>query len=225
MLVWDWSIFLGSILALMMLSYIWRPNVAFEISESVYIGSSVANAIVVGVYFIYQKGILSVLGGNILYIIPLILGLLLYSRYINEYKWLSKISLSILIGLGVGLGTRGQLHSMVINAILYVISLDLMKIGNIIYAISFITVTAFFIFGEKISSHPIMKNGIVRLGRAFLMISFGAKYGTVIWGRLSELMGVTQQYVLEYPGYYWIPIVVLAIVGEELRLYMKRKNN
>ena len=225
MLIWDWNIFIGTILSLMMLSYLWKPNIAFEVSEAVYIGSSVANAVVVGVAFIYQKGILGVLGGNIIYIIPIILGLLLYTRYISDYKWLSKISLSILIGLGVGLSTRGQLHGMVINAILYVIKLDLLNVGNIIYIISFITVTAFFIFGERITGHPIMKNGLVRLGRAFLMIAFGAKYGTVIWGRLSELMGVAQQYILVYPGYYWIPIVVLAIVGEEFRLYMKRKNN
>ena len=224
MMVWDWGIFIGTILALMMLSYLWRHNVAFEISEAVYIGSSVANAIVVGVYFIYQKGILGVLGGNLTYIIPLVLGLMLYTRYISDYKWLSKISLSVLIGLGVGLGTRGQLHGMVINAIRYVISLDLANVGNIVYAISFITVTTFFIFGERITGHPVMSKGFVRLGRAFLMISFGAKYGTVIWGRLSELMGVAQQYILVYPGYYWIPIVLLAIVGEELRLYMKRKN-
>ena len=225
MLVWDWNIFIGTILSLMMLSYLWRPNVAFEVSEAVYIGSSVANAIVVGVYFIYQKGILGVLGGNVLYIIPLILGILLYSRFIREYKWLSKISLSVLIGLGVGLSMRGQLHGLVINSINYVISLDLLNIGNLIYVASFLTVTTFFIFGKRISGNPIMQNGFIRLGRSFLMISFGAKFGTVIWGRLSEFMGVAQQYLLEYPGYYWVPIVVLAIIGEEIRLYMQRKKS
>ncbi len=225
MLVWDWNIFIGAILSLMMLSYLWKPNIAFEVSESVYIGSSVANAIVVGLYFIYQKGVLGVVGGNILYVIPLILGTLLYSRYTSQYKWLSKISLSVLVGLGVGLSMRGRLHALVINTVLYVMSLDLMNIGNLVFLASFISVTTFFIFGQRISGHPIMRNGFIRLGRSFLMIAFGAKFGTVIWGRLSEFMGVTQQYTLSYPGYYWLPFVVLAIIGEEFRLYMKRKNN
>ena len=225
MMVWDWNIFLGSIFALMMFSYLWKPNLAFEISEAVYIGSSTANAVVIAVYFIWQKGVLGVMGGNTIYIIPLILGALLYTRFIESYKWVSKIPLAILIGLGVGLGMRGFLHSYVINAINYVIGLKLTSIENLVYIIAFITVTAYFIFGEKISGHPIMSNGVVRVGRLILMLSFGVKFGTIIWGRLSSFMGAAEQYILPYPGYYWIPIVALAILGEEIRLYMQRKKS
>lgn len=222
MMVWDWNIFLGSILALSMFSYLWKPNIAFEIAESVYIGSSTANAVVVAVYFIWQKGVLGVMEGNTMYIIPLILGALLYTRFIESYKWLSKISLAVLIGLGVGLGMRGYLHSYVINAINYVIGLKLTSIENLVYFIAFITVTAYFIFGEKISGHPIMSKGIVRVGRLLLMLSFGVKFGTIIWGRLSSFMGAAEQYILPYPGYYWLPIVALAILGIEVRRYMQR---
>lgn len=224
-MVWDWSVFLGAGLSLMLFSYLWKPNVAFEISESIYIGVSVANAIVIGAYFIWQKGILELLGGRITYIIPIILGVLLYTRFTKEYKWMSRIALSVVIGTGIGLGMRGYLHSYIINALNYFMGLDLGNVGNILYAVGFVSATSYFIFGEKLSGNPILKQGIIPLGRLFLMLSFGVQFGNVIWGRLSLFMGVTGDYILKYPGHYWIPVAVLLIAGSEIRDYMRRKKS
>jgi hypothetical protein len=75
--------------------------------QHIFIGAAAANAVVIGWGTVQNLGFKPLftnpsVGGAI----PVVLGILLYARYIRKISWLSRYSLAILVATGTGLGLR-----------------------------------------------------------------------------------------------------------------------
>lgn len=194
-------------LILMIFSFLYRHNRWFALASVIYIGGATGQFVGICLKNIYTQGIIPLMNGQYWYIISLVLGALLFTRFSTRYSYLVRIPTAILLGTGIGLnmatGMKAQILAQIIDTMRPITS-----INNIIIIVGVCTVTLFFFFSKE--AIGIMKP-INKTGRYFLMLSIGCSFAYALLGRTSLLIERWKTLLL-YPTYYLIPIAVAIIV-------------
>lgn len=185
----------GFLTMLMIYSYpLYKENVAFRWAEHTYIAVMLAISLTVNITNVNRIAIQPMIGGEIHYIIPLILGLAMFALLIAEYRWVSRYPIAILVGAGFGLGMRGVLLPNLLGQVISTITSPAggtaMDWFNFVYiAIGTISSISYFLLTYEhkgVLQHP------TRIGRMFFMVGLGAYFGNTVLFRLSMLSGRAQ---------------------------------
>jgi hypothetical protein len=204
----DIGIWVGAILTLCILSYFTsgKQNIAFRFAQSTVLGISIGYIIVlVFVKQLNSLAISKIATGNIIYIIPIILGLLMYSKFVPQYRYLARIPIAWVVALGLGLGARGTLQSNILiqimsTAKLPIVGVDLFtSFSNIVYIISLVSTIVFFFFTLNPKMQQTLKP-VSTLGRYFLMVFFGITFGSTFMSRVTLIVGVVSVLLQKWLG-------------------------
>jgi hypothetical protein len=188
----------GSFFIISVLSMLWKDNPIFRIGQQAIIGATMAHYILLNFDAVYKNAIIPITTGQIIFIIPVILGILMYTRLRNDYAWIARYPSTILIGVGTGIMIAGTLRGQVIAQIQATVN-DLannVASGNALLIfnaalilVGVITSISFFLFTRE------PKGGfgwVVKIGRIFLMFSLGVNFsGEIVW-YLAQLIGCLQ---------------------------------
>ena len=126
-------------------------------------------------------------------IIPIVLGLVLYTRYIAKIAWVNRFALAIYVGYYAAIEMMQKLQGEVLpQSASTIVSLTenwgsfLPWISTIIMVVGVLSVLVYFFFSAE---HKGFVGGVSKVGIWFLMVSFGAAFGYTIMGRISILIG------------------------------------
>ncbi|MBM3286952.1 MAG: hypothetical protein FJY88_06325 [Candidatus Eisenbacteria bacterium] len=196
--------FIAGFITLAIFSFLYRDNPLYKLAEHIAVGVSVGFLVVTYYYNVFKPKVWdNVLhNGQFDYLIPLCLGLILFSRFVPKYGWLSRWALAFYIGGSSGLSIPSTLEGRVLGqaegAVRSFVSLDPAKggIANLLSSIdaSFVVLgtiacLVFFLFSVE------HKGGIGRFayfGRLCIMAGFGASFGYTVMARVSLLIGRIQ---------------------------------
>lgn len=165
-------------------SFLYKDNKWYKTVECAFIGVGGAHALVLGYQNIRDLAIGPLLKGEVLVIVPIILGLALYSRYLPKYAWLARIPLGFIYGLGAGVGMSGIIGSQILTQVASTIMIP-KSLNDVVIFISVVATISYFFFSFG-GSRPLGVAG--RVGRMVMMISFGATFGNTVMGRMSTLI-------------------------------------
>lgn len=185
------DVWLAAFLTLAMFSLaIYKENPVYRVAEHAFIGIGAGHAIVTGIQSIQTSGWNPLVNdGEYALIIPMILGLLLFTKYVKPVSHLSRITMAIVVATGAGLGLRGAVQAQLLNQISATF-LSLNSFNNLIIVLGFVVGTSYFLFTKRYTRALEGPVGILpKLGRWFLMIAFGASFGNASMGFLSMLIG------------------------------------
>jgi hypothetical protein len=179
------AILAAAIVTILTFTFLWKSNPAYRLMEHVLLAISAGHALTMGYNNlrtiawipITQKGQYSLL-------IPLILGALLYARYVKSIAWVSRIPLAVMIGTASALALRGSIQSQLLQQIAATASLK--NLDSVLVFIGVIVTISYFTFTYKLQGPA---EAIPRLGRWVMMIGFGAAFGGAVMGRLSLVVG------------------------------------
>lgn len=185
----------GTFFIISVLSMLWKDNPIFRIGQQAIIGATMAHYILLNFKSALNNAVLPMLGGNLLLFVPLLLGVLMYTRLKNEIAWVARYPTGVLVGIGTGVMIAGTLRGQIIDQIKNTV-LDLTKsvvssnttgmINNLLIAIGVVTAISFFTFTRE---HKGVLGASAKIGRIFLMISLGANWsGELVW-YLTQLIG------------------------------------
>jgi len=190
----DVKIWLGALMSLGIYSFLYKENPYFRVCEHIYLGLSLAHLAVMGWTNVVDLGIKPLMDGQVAVLIPIILGVLLFTRWSPKHNWLSRYSLAYFMGVAAGVTITGVLEAGIIAQIRGAIGpIDgLNALVLLIFNVAAISVF-FFIVGSGSSAGKVFGNRTMErvvkasasLGRFVLMISFGAVFGTTIMARLG----------------------------------------
>jgi hypothetical protein len=182
---WVWIASIGTIGILS--GILWKDNDLFRGAENVFVGASS------GYYFYMAFKNLRDLAwnpitqkGQLMLLIPIALGLMLYSRYFKKYAWMSRWGAAFLIAVGSGLALFATVTSQLIAQI-RANFLPLTSLNNLVMVVATLSVVMYFFFSFERKGAA---EGVARLGRWVMMITFGVSFGNVVMGRISLLLGV-----------------------------------
>jgi len=177
-------------------SFLYRDNPFYKLAEQVFVGLSAAYWLVYLFYSIMLPNLFTKLAtdfrGNLILLIPAVLGLMMLLRVIPKTQWLSRFPIAILIGTSAGISmvryAKSDLLSQITATMINPFGATTTSgvIGNFLLIIGTICGVYFFYFSKKqegISAVP------SKLGIWFLMISFGASFGYTVMARVSLLIG------------------------------------
>jgi hypothetical protein len=187
----DLKIWLGALISLGMYSYLYKENPVFRVCEHLYLGLSLAHLAVMGWTNIRDLGFKPLVAGKTVLLIPIILGVLLFSRYSPKFAWLSRYSLAYLVGVASAVTITGVIDAGIISqvrgAIKPVNSFD--SAFSLIANVAAISVFFFIVGSNGNGGKATPMQGVVKksgvVGRFVLMVSFGAVFGTTIMARLG----------------------------------------
>lgn len=202
------GIWIAALLTLAIYSFLYKDNPIYRFSESLLIGLSVGFLLVVtfettiipkalepvagGFKDVFVSGQFGRIGHLIWVLIPLGLGLLMFSRFLPRAGWVSRISLALYIGFGAGASIPANMQSYILKQIDATIRpfLTIDSIGAAVNAVVILVgliSTLFYFYFSK--AHTGAFGKVARLGTFYLMIFFGATFGYTVMARISLLIG------------------------------------
>jgi hypothetical protein len=194
--LWDViGLWTGWVLMLTIYSYpLYKENPVYRFSEHMYIAVMLAVNLMTNFNTLMRICITPLMQGNILMIIPLIVGLMIYAMLIPDYRWVSRYPVALLVGAGFGLGIRGTIGPNIQDAIVSTITAPsgggMMEWINFLYiAVGLICSLMYFLLTYE-HSGPLQAP--TRIGRLFIMVALGAYFGNTVLFRFTMLTGRAQ---------------------------------
>jgi hypothetical protein len=199
--IWIW---MAALLTIMVYSYLLGDNPFYRLAEHVFVGSSVAYAVIVVVHRVLEPLLLVPLTSGeteerLLTVVPLVLGLLLWTKLSTPWAWLGNFSVAFLLGVGAALAIGGALLGSLLPQVRATVNaIDLSSLGSgLIIVVGTLSTLLYFHFaaGAKGGLSGIGTGFIrawARFGRWFIMIAFGAVFANTVMARISLLIGRVQ---------------------------------
>ena len=205
-------IFMAGLATLAIFSLLIKENPVYRFFEHLYIGIAAGLGTILSIKsFLWRQLLVPMLGLDIvqypdgtfskeynylllLYIIPMLFGLLYYFIYSKKYFWLAKIVIGFSLGMSGGLAFKGffnqimpQLSSSVKPLLVFTnggINWQ-ESIENCVFVFTLLAVMYYFFFSFKHKHGGVY---IANSGRWLLMVCFGAFFGSTVMARLSLLV-------------------------------------
>lgn len=163
---------------------------------------------------------------HLIYIIPLIMGIMMLLSIIGKMNWFARWGIAYTVGMAAGLRTYGYLNSNVIGqikgtAVQLVGDIPLFNLlgdsvfNSLVLLAGTVSGLLYFYFSREAKG---AFGRITRLGVYFLMISFGASFGFAVMGRISLLIGRFVDLISYASDAYhhatiWILISMVVLLG------------
>jgi len=102
---WAW---IAAICSIAVFSSVFKDNKVYQAAEHIFVGSGAGYALAQACRNIVIQGWRPIFNDRRwLLVVPVLLGLLLYTRFIKGCEWLSRWSMAVLIGAGAGISIYG----------------------------------------------------------------------------------------------------------------------
>jgi hypothetical protein len=194
----DIGVWIAALLTLGIFSFLYRDNPVYKFCEHLFVGISAGYYVVLTYFSTIKPNLVTPLftqfneGRNFLLLVPLFLGVMLFSRFFPRGEWLSRWPIALILGVYPALRITGfgqsdlveQVHGSILPLWGAVNTGDL--INNWLLVVGLLTTLVFFFFSKE---HKGALGGTAKVGIYFLMVSFGASYGYTVMARISLLIG------------------------------------
>jgi hypothetical protein len=197
----DPAIWTAAFFILCAYSFLYKDNIFYRLAEHSMLGISLGYLFVIAVKNGINIGWIPLTQGKIIYIIPIILGFLLYVGQIPGYRYTTRWGTSIIVGVGTALAMRASLETQVIK-----IAIGSMKVipdpdpfnmvNNILYIGMTVGVLIYFYFGE----YKGMLGSVWQFARYTLMLTLGTAFGGTVLGRVGLFIGRIQFILYKWLG-------------------------
>ncbi len=190
------EVWAGVLFTISVLSLVFKDSILFHFAEHLLVAVTAANGIVT-TYSNYLKPAVSqdiARDGKYILIIPLLLGLLTYARFFPRLGHLARIPMAFMLGVGAAY-TLARQPGLMLNQITASF-LKLNSINNVIFAGTVVSVLVYFFF-VGVGSNRAYK-GISQVGKAIMLVAFGAGFANTIMTRMSVLLDRMQFLVSDW---------------------------
>lgn len=169
---------------------LYKDNKVFRLAETVLVGITAANGIVVTFHNYIKPTLVNDVGKDhkYWYVLPVILGLMMYARFIKPVAWLSRVPMGFWLGIGAGYiftRTPGVFISQIQATFL-----SLNTVNNFLFVLGVVTVLSYFFFTVQADKEPMRT--LSGIGKVFLLVGFGAAFANTVMTRVSVLLGRMQ---------------------------------
>jgi hypothetical protein len=198
-----WTLLAGFV-TLAIFSFLYRDNPLYKLAEHIAVGLSVGFLVVTYYNNVFKPKVWDMIlhQGQFDYLIPLFLGLILFTRFVPKIGWMSRWAIAFYIGGFSGLSIPATIEGRVLNqteaTIRSLVSIDATKgfLPNFLASVdaTFLIVgtlacLVFFLFSIE---HKGSVGRFAYFGRLCIMAGFGASFGYTVMARVSLLIGRIQ---------------------------------
>lgn len=178
----------GAICVIAMYSFLWKENTFFRAFQNLYVGLAAGYGLILAWRSIDRQVVQPLSKkGDYTVLIPAILGILLFARFVKRWSWLARWPMGFLMGIGAALSMKAVESDFVRQIQATLITWN--NPNNLVIVLGTLLALVYFFFTFK-PSKALETGG--KLGRWVLMVTFGAAFGNAVQGRLSLLISQMQ---------------------------------
>jgi hypothetical protein len=194
------GVWIAAFLTLSALSFLYKDNPFFRFAESLFAGVSLGYYVGITLDQTLVPNLMEPLvqdfGKHWDLLVPGLLGLMLYMRYVPRIAWFSRYALAIYVTYYIGLDFTRRVGGEAMPQIArLIVPLPGPNPLAFIFVVGVLSVLVYFFFSRE--QGPVTRR-ISRLGIWFLMISFGAAFGFTVMGRVALLIGRLNFLILDW---------------------------
>jgi len=198
----DIAIWIQAVLILMWLSQLYKQNIFYRFTEYTFIGVAVGHSTV-----LVYKNVVSmvytpiVFKADFLLIIPVILGLLIWTRLSPKYGWVSRWPMAVIVGVSAAIAVRGAIKTQIYDQIIATIQLGVVRpdilsnVNNFLIVVTAICTLTYFVYFKE---HKGALGTAAKIGRITMMATFGNTIAWAFAGRLNPLIALLQTLLLDW---------------------------
>ncbi len=201
---------------LAVLSFLYSDNPFYKVAEHVFIGIAAGYVVCAQFHNVFMPNLWTPLTqhGELVKIIPFVLGAALFTRFFGNLGWISRWPMSVIVGTYAGLAVIGfasgdlvlQIQASMIpvfepatidafrNNMTFVNFLNIFT--NILFTVGLVSVLFYFFFSLE---HKGGFKHIATVGTTLLMIGFGAGYVYTVMTRIALLFDRFYFLFIEWP--------------------------
>ena len=194
------GVWIAAFLTISALSFLYKDNPFFRFAESLFAGVSLGYYVGITLDQTLVPNLMEPLvqdfGKHWDLLVPGLLGMMLYMRYIPRIAWFSRYALAIYVTYYIGLDFTRRVGGEAMPQIArLIVPLPGPNPLAFIFVVGVLSVLVYFFFSRE--QGPVTRR-ISRLGIWFLMISFGAAFGFTVMGRVALLIGRLNFLILDW---------------------------
>ena len=175
---------LAVLLTLCVFSFLIKDNPFYKFAERLVAGVAAGFWTMLVYHNLFRdKVLLTMQNGQWAYIIPILLGIGMWTRFSKKYSWISRFSIAFYIGISTGISVTVYMYTAIFKQISATI-IPLNSITNILIIVGVLCALFYFFFSK---AHTGAFGVVSRIGIYTLMIGFGAGFGLTVMGRVALL--------------------------------------
>jgi hypothetical protein len=196
-------------------SLLYKSNPIYRVMESAFVGITLAYNLYEGLKTLNNRVFTPVfIKGEYATTatVMLILGIMVYTRFFTSTRPISRLPIALMSGVGTAIAVKGAVGAMILKqaAIGPIIGVDWWTATNNILMVT-ATLTTFCYFFYTIR-YTTWLRGLARIGRFFMMISFGCTLAGFTYGAGTSITGFSF-YLTSYPGVYIFILGCIMLIG------------
>lgn len=181
---------LAVLTTLAIFSFLFGDNPIYKMAERLWVGVSTGYWTMLLYWTSFQDKVVTPIAvdKNFIYIIPTILGLLMWLRLFPKYAWISRYAIAFYIGISTGVFIPLTMKTSVfvqIEGAIRPITGGLGGVWYLVGLVGFVCSLIYFFFSKE---HKGAIGAMSRVGIYTLMIGFGAGFGLTVMGRVALLV-------------------------------------
>ncbi len=196
---------LAAILTLGIFSFLWKDNPFYKLCEHLFVGVSAGYTIAITWHSTVRPDLIQPLfgQGQLLYIIPFVLGLLYFTRFIPRVSWLIRFPMAFVLGWAAGAAIPALFQTNIMRQMqgTLLVPSVLARWDTFLFAlislVGVVCTVLYFFFSRE-------HKGALRIasetGIVYLMVGFGASFGYTVMARMSLLIGRLQFLLRDWLG-------------------------
>ena len=189
-------VWVQALLTLALFSIVFADNGFYKFSEHLYVGLYAGYTVVVTWFNYIRPSSQDMIAKQKYYlVIPIVLGLLIYTRYIKGLQWLARYNMAFVVGVGSGLVLARDFKALLLDQVtatfkpLWVAGKLDVTADNLVIVLGVLSVMWYFLFTVKKEGIP---GHISNVGRMVMMVAFGSAFGNTVMSRVSLFLGRMQ---------------------------------
>ncbi|HHW17582.1 MAG TPA: hypothetical protein GXX30_01590 [Firmicutes bacterium] len=188
---------LQAIFTILLISVVFKDNPAYRFAENTYVGLYAGYFVVIRWFNYIRPNITEniIKKGMWWYIFPILIGLMIYTRYIKPIAWISRYNICFLLGIGSGYIIATSIKPLFVDQIratflpLWVAGDWWNTVSNWVYVVGTVASLVYFFFTVEKKG---VQGKISAIGRWTMMVAFGAAFGNTVMARVSLFLGRMQ---------------------------------
>lgn len=199
------GVWVGVFVTLMVLSFLYKENSFFRLTEYIFIGLASGYAFAASLRLFINQALNPIfVDGNLTFIIPVALGSLFYAQFTKKYSSLYRLPLSLGIGYGLGVTIWSIFAEFFVRQVTATMlpmtnGNALVTLDNVVLVAGTILSLSYFILHREQTG---VWGGFTKIGKYFILATLGAVFGSTVLGRMAIIIQRVQ-FLLGDPAFPW----------------------
>lgn len=198
----------AAFVTLMVLSFLYKENPFFRLTEYIVIGLSTGFVFAATLRLFINQALNPIfLDGSYDFIIPVVLGALFYAQFTKKYSMLYRLPLSLAIGYGLGVTIWSVMQAYFVRQVratmVPLFTGDLLTTfdGVVLVAGTILSLSYFILSREQTGTW----GRVTKVGKYFVLATLGAVFGSAVLGRMAVIIQRVQ-FLTGDPAFPWLAL-------------------